>query len=89
MRYQKSNHITNKKENQEGNLIKNDWKKISVLCKNSSNPLNDPYSEIYNICNGLVSPESVNVQHDLETGTKQCQQLSASLTAHFHKILKK
>ena len=37
----------------------------------------------------LVAPDSVNVQNALEIGTKQCQQLSASLSADFHKTLKK
>ena len=69
-------------------LDKNDWKIISVLFRKSSNPLTDLYPEIYNISNGMVAPESVNVQNDLEIGTKQCQQLSASLSADFHKTLK-
>ena len=70
-------------------LDENDRKKISDAFEKSSNLLTDPYPELYKICNGMVAPDSVNVQNTLEIGTKQCQQLSASLSADFHKTLKK
>ena len=53
-------------------LDENDRKKISDAFEKSSNPLTDPYPELYNICNGMVAPDSVNVQNALEIGTKQC-----------------
>ena len=51
---------TRRKERGEG-----DWKKIAVELEKYSHPLNDQQPSVYNICNGQVAPDTVNVQNAL------------------------
>ena len=46
-------------------------------------------ANVYNICNGQVAPDTVNVQNALSIGSEQSRQLSASLSSEFHKTIKK
>ena len=54
-----------------------------------SHPLNDQQPGVYNICNGQVVPDTVNVQNALAIGSEQSRQFSASLSSEFHKTIKK
>ena len=44
---------------------------------------------VYNICNGQVAPDTVDVQNALAIGSEQSRQFSASLSSEFHKTIKK
>ena len=70
------------KEEGEGRrrLDEVDRKKIAVELKKYSHPLNDQQPSVYNICNGQVVPDTVNVQIALAIGSEQSRQFSASLT---------
>ena len=52
-------------------------------------PLNDTQQGVYNICNGQVAPDTVNVQNALAIGSEQSRQFSTSLSSEFHKPIKK
>ena len=79
------------KEEGEGRrrLDEADRKKIAVELEKYSNPLNDQQPDVYNICNGQVAPDTVNVQNALTIGSEQSKQFSASLNTEFHKTIKK
>ena len=81
------------KRNDEGEgrrrLDEADRKKIAVELEKYSHPLNDQQPGVYNICNGQVAPDTVNVQNALAIGSEQSRQLSASLSSEFHKTIKK
>ena len=66
-----------------------DRKKIGVELEKCSHPLNDQQPGVYNICNGQVAPDTVNVQNALAIGSEQSRQFSASLSSEFHKTTKK
>ena len=66
-----------------------DRKKIGVELEKYSHPLNDQQPGVYNICNGQVAPDTVNVQNALAIGSEQSRQCSASLSSEFHKTIKK
>ena len=44
---------------------------------------------LYNICNGQVAQDTVNVQNALAFGSVQSRQFSTSLSTEFHKPIKK
>ena len=54
-----------------------------------SHPFNDQQPGVYNICNDLVAPDTVNIQNALAIGSEQSRQFSASLSSEFHKTIKK
>ena len=64
-------------------------KKIAVELEKYSHPLNEQQPGVYNICNGQVAPDTVNVQNALAIGSEQSWQFSASLSSEFHKTIKK
>ena len=66
-----------------------DRKKIAVELEKYSHPLNDQQPGVYNICNGQVAPDTVNVQNALAIGSEQSRQFSASLSSEFHETIKK
>ena len=49
---------------------------------------NDQQPGVYNICNGQVAPDSVNVQNTLATRSEQYRQFSASLSKTIKKKVK-
>ena len=51
--------------------------------------MTDPYPGLYNISNGIVAPDAVNVQDALAIGIQQSQQMFESLSSDFHKPLTK
>ena len=71
------------KHNEEGEgrrrLDEADRKKIAVELEKYSHPLNDQQPGVYDICNGQVAPDIVNVQNALAIGSEQSRQFSASL----------
>ena len=79
------------KEEGEGRrrLDEADRKEITVELEKYSHPLNDQQPGVYNICNGQVAPDTVNVQNALAIGSEQSRQFSASLSSEFHKTIKK
>ena len=79
------------KEEGEGRrrLDEVDRKKIAVELKKYSHPLNDQQPGVYNICNGQVAPDTVNVQNALAIGSEQSRQFSASLSSELHNTIKK
>ena len=79
------------KEEGEGrrSLDEADRKKIAVEQEKYSHPLNDQQPGVYNICNGQVAPDILNVQNALAIGSEQSRQFSASLSSEFHKTIKK
>ena len=79
------------KEDGEGRkrLDEADRKKIAVEMEKYSHPLNDKQPGVYNICNGQVTPDTVNVQNALAIGSEQSRQFSASLSSELHKTIKK
>ena len=83
----------NNKHKEEGEgrrrLDEADRKKIAVELEKYSHPLNDQQPGVYNICNGQVAPDTVNVQNALAIGSEQSRQFSASLSSQFHKTIKK
>ena len=66
-----------------------DRTKIAVEMEKYSHPLNDQQPGVYNICNGQVASDTVNVQNALAIGSEQGRQFSASLSSEFHKTIKK
>ena len=44
---------------------------------------------MYNICNGKLAPDTVNVQNALAIESEQSRQFSALLSSEFHKTIKK
>ena len=66
-----------------------DRKEIAVELEKYSHPLNDQQPGVYNICNGQVAPDTVNVQNALAIRNEQNRQFSASLSSQFHKTIKK
>ena len=52
-------------------------------------PLNDQQPGVYNICNGQVAIDTVNVQNALAIGSEQSRQFSIWLSSAFHKTIKK
>ena len=54
-----------------------------------SHPLNDQQPGVYNICNGQLVPDTVNVQNALAIGSEQSRQFSASLSSELHNTIKK
>ena len=67
-----------------------DRKKIAVEPEKCSHPRNDQQPDVYyNISNGQVAPDTVNVQNALAIGSEQSRQFSASLSREFHKTIKK
>ena len=79
------------KEEGEGRrrLDEADRKKIAVELEKYIHPLNDQQPGVYNICNGQVATDTVNVQNALAIGTEQSRQFSISLSSEFHKTIKK
>ena len=79
------------KEKGEGRrrLDEAERKKIAVELEKYSHPLNDKQPGVYNICNGQVAPDTMNVQNALAIGSEQSRQFSASLSNEFHKTIKK
>ena len=79
------------KEEIEGRrkLDKADWRKIGTELDKYSHPLNEQHRGIYNICNGQVAPDTVNVQDALAIGSQQIKRFSASLSSAFHATIKK
>ena len=75
------------KEEGEGRmrLDEADRKKISVELDKYSHTLNDQQPGVYNICNGQVAPDTMNVQNAFAIGSEQSRQFSASLSSEFHK----
>jgi len=65
-----------------------DRKKIAVELEKYSHPLNDQQPGVYNICNGHVAPDTVNVQNALAIGSVQSRQFSASLSSELHNTIK-
>ena len=85
--------VDEEKHKEEGGgrrmLDETDRKKIALELEKYSHPLNDQQPGVYNICNGQVAPNIVNVQNVLAIGTEQSEQFSASLSSDFHKTIKK
>ena len=79
------------KEEGEGRrkLDEADRRKIGTELDKYSHPLNEQHPGIYNICNGQVAPDIVNVQDALAIGSEQSKQFSASLSSAFHATIKK
>ena len=61
------------KEEGEGRrrLDEVDRKKIAVELEKYSHPHNDQQPGVYNICNGQVAPDTVNVQNALPSGVSR------------------
>ena len=78
------------KEEGEGRrkLDEADRQKIGTELDKYSHPINEQHPGIYNICNGQVAPDTVNVQDALAIGTEQSKQFSASLSSAFHATIK-
>ena len=66
-----------------------DRRKIGAELEKYTHPLNEQYPSVYNICNGQVAPDIVNVQDALAIGGEQSKQFSTSLCSDFHKTIKK
>ena len=66
-----------------------DRMKIAAELDKYSHPLNEQHPRVYNICNGQVAPDTVNVQDALAIGIEQSKQLSASLSNGFHTTIQK
>ena len=79
------------KEEGEGRrrLDEADRRKIAVELEKYTRPLNEQHPGVYNICNGQVAPDTVNVQDALAIGSEQSKQFSASLSSDFHTTIKK
>ena len=79
------------KEEGEGRrrLDEADRRKIAMELEKYSHPLNDQQPGVYNICNGQVASDTVNVQDALAIGSEQSSQFSTSLSSEFHKTIKK
>ena len=63
--------------------------KIALELEKYIHPLNDKQQGVYNICNGQVAPDTVNVQNTLAIGSEQSRQFSTSLSSEFHNPIKK
>lgn len=79
------------KEEGEGRrrLDEADRRKIAAELEKYTHPLNEQHPRVYNICNGQVVPETVNVQDALAIGSEQSKQFSASLSSDFHTTIQK
>ena len=69
-----------------------DRKKMKTELEKCTHPLNDKHHALFNICNGQVAPDTVNVQDALAIGSDQSKHFSASLneeTSTFHATIKK
>ena len=49
-----------------------------------THPLNEQHPGLFDICNGQVAPDTVNVQDALAIRSEQSKQFSASLSSNFH-----
>jgi len=82
-----------KKHKEEGEgrrrMDETDRKTIAVQLEKYSHLLNDQQPGVYNICNGQVAPDTVNVQNALAIGSEQSRQFSTWLSSEFHKTIKK
>lgn len=82
-----------KKHKEEGEgrrrLDEADRRKIAAELEKYTHPLNEQHSGVYNICNGQVAPDTVNVQDALAIGSEQSRQFSDSLSSNFHTTIKK
>ena len=79
------------KEEGEGRrkLDEADRRKITVELEKYTHPLNEQHPGLFNICNGQVAPDTVNVQDALAIGSEQSKQFSASLSSNFHTSIKR
>ena len=68
-----------------------DRRKLAIELEKYSHPLNDKHPSLHNICNGHVSPDTVNVHDALSIGSEQSKAFSSSLgsTYTFHTAIKK
>ena len=66
-----------------------DQNKIAAVLEKYTHPLNEQHPGLYNICNGQVAPNTVNVQDALAIESKQSKQFSALLSTDFHTAIKK
>ena len=82
-----------KKHKEEGEVRRKldeaDRRKIAEELEKYSHPLNDHQSVLYNICNGQVATDSVNVHNALAIGNEHSREFSAFLCSEFHKAMKK
>ena len=53
---------------------KDDRGKISAALDKCTHPLTEHHAGVYKICNGLVAPDTVNVQDALAIGREQSEQ---------------
>ena len=83
----------NNKHKEEGEgrrrLDEADRRKIALKLEKYIHPLNDQQPGVYNICNGQVATDTVNVQNALAIGSEQSRQISTSPISEFHKTIKK
>ena len=79
------------KEEGEGRrkLDEKDRRKIGAEPEKYIHPLTEQHPGVYNICNGQVAPDTVNVQDALTIGSEQSMQFSTSLSRDFHTTIKK
>ena len=66
-----------------------DWAKIMEEFQKHSHPLKENQEFLYNIVNGQVAPDSVNVQNALQMVEQQSNEFEASLPEGFHKTIQK
>ena len=66
-----------------------DRKKIKEELEKYIHPFNYQEPGLYNICNGQVAADTVNVQNALAIGSEQSIHFSDSLSSEFHKTIKK
>ena len=87
------NSGTSKKHKEEGEsrrkLDEEDRNKIAYELEKHSHPLTEQHDSLYNICNGHVAPDTVNVQDALRIGEEQSSEFSLSLSNNFHPTIKK
>jgi hypothetical protein len=65
-----------------------DRRKIAAELEKYRHPLNEQHPGVYNICNGHVAPDIVNVQDAVAIGSEQSRHFSASLCSDSHKTIK-
>ena len=61
---------------QRRKIDEDDRRKISEALANNSHPLKEQHPHLFNICNGQVAPDSVNIQDALSIGEEQCDQFA-------------
>lgn len=66
-----------------------DQRKIAEELEKYIHPFNNHEPGLYNICNGQVATDIVNVQNALAIGSEQSIHFSDSLSSEFHKTIKK